>query len=358
MRKRFAGLLVCMLVAGSMPVLAADGTGKGFVFANTKGLLIGDFYSETVTTSKVSPIAAPVNPALENDTDKRDVHGIGTDDTEKPTDNRGQAQSPVPAPADYDNVAMGDNMLQASVDGSKMTFYLESTGSASDGYELKYISFTPEGEPRYCVYLRIPLGAAAGSYSSGEGYFSIATSYNEEKAQWGSLYKALYDGKGEEGKHGSSSFTGNWGSYRLTLDQDMGWEEKEISGTLTAVMDGFSSATTGKTISVDDGVFRAVKGETHKMVQDWQNGSLAGSHGGWTDPYAGTNKQEKKVCGKCGGNGKVICSYCNGAGTLLQRKEGIDLGSGSTGYTVEVDCRTCDGGYIKCSRCGGSGYEY
>ncbi len=358
MGKKFVGLLACVLLVGSMPVLAADVTGNGFVFANTKGLLIGDFYSETQTALKPSLPAPLENPALGNDTARGDEQGIGTDDTKQSTGNGGQPQLPAPAPTDYDNVEMGDNMLQATVDGTKMTFYLESAGSASDGYELGYTSFTPEGAPRYHIYLRIPLGAAAGSYSSGEGYFSISTSYNEEKAQWGSSYKALYDGKGEEGKHGSSSFTGNWGSYRLTLDQDMGWEEKEISGTLTAVMDGFSSATKGKTISVDDGVFRAVKGETHEIVQDWQAGSLAGSSGGWTDPYAGTDKQEKRSCGKCGGNGRVICSYCNGVGTLLQRKEGIDLGSGSTGYTVEVDCRACDGGYIQCSRCGGSGYEY
>lgn len=371
MRKELAGLLVCIFLAGSMPVLAASGTENRFVFANTNGLLIGDFYSETVTDSEIS---APVSQKTELEREQeikemqdkiqkekekiqRIQQGIEANNTEKSIDSGEQAQNLVPAQADYDNVAMGDNMLQTSVDGTKMTFYLESANSASDGYELRYISFTPDGEARYCIYLRIPLGATAGSYSSGDGYFSISTSYNEEKDQWGSSYKAIYDGKGEKGKH-SSTFSGNWGSYSLTLDQDMGWEGKEISGTLSAEMEGFSSSTEGKTVSITDGVFRAVKGETHEVVRDWQSGSLAGSSEGWVDPYAGTDKQEKKVCSKCGGTGKVICSFCDGAGTILQRKEGIDLGSGSTGYTVEVDCGACDGGYNKCSRCGGSGYEY
>lgn len=347
-RKYFAGLLLCLLLAVSMSVRAVEPMSKapetGFIFANTKGLLI---YTDAVPEE---------TSQKRNDT--LDTQGMGKNDTEKTSGNSQAAQIPIPAPADYDNVEMGDNMLQATVDGTKMTFYLESAGAASDGYELSYTSFTPEGEPKYHIYLRIPLGVSAGSYTSGKGYFSINTSYNEEKNQWGSSYKAVYDGKGEEGKHGSSSFSGNWGSYSLTLDQDMGWEGKEISGTLMAKMEGFSTATKGKTVSVDNGVFRAVKGETHQVVQDWQSGSLAGSSGGWVDPYAGTDKQEKKTCSKCGGSGRVICSYCDGAGTLLQRKEGVNLGSGSTGYTVEVDCRACDGGYYKCSRCGGSGYEY
>lgn len=308
MRKKFAGLLVCIFVISSMPVLAAD----------------------------------------------------GTDDMEKSIDNGGQAQNSGTALADYDDVEMGDNMLQALVDGSQMTFYLESAGSASDGYELNYISFTPEGEPKYYMYLRIPLRASSGSYSSGEGYFSISTSYNAEEDQWGSSYKALYDGKGEEGKHGDNNFTGNWGSYRLTLDQDMGWKEKEISGTLTAEMEGCSSETKGNTINIDDGVFRAVKGETHEVVLNWQSGSFAGSSEGWVDPYAGTetDQQEKKICSKCCGSGRLICSYCDGTGTLLQRKEGINLGSGSKRYyTVKVDCVACSNGYFQCTRCGGSGYE-
>lgn len=347
-RKYFAGLFVCLMLEVSMSALAAGSTpksqGTGFIFSNTKGLLI---YTDAVPEE-----------ILQKRNDIEDTQGMGKNDTEKISGNSQAVQIPTPASADYDNVEMGDNMLQASVDGTKMTFYLESAGSASDGYELSYTSFTPEGEPKYHIYLRIPLGAMAGSYTSGKAYFSIDTSYNEEKGQWGSAYKALYDGKGEEGKHGSSSFSGNWGSYRLTLDQDMGWEGKEISGTLTAKMEGFSATTKGKTVSVDGGVFRAVKGETHQVVQDWQSGSLAGSSGGWVDPYAGTDKQEKKTCSKCGGSGRVICSYCDGAGTILQRKEGIDLGSGSTGYTVEVDCAACNNGYIKCSRCGGIGYEY
>lgn len=319
MRKRFAVLLVCILVAGSMPVLAAERSGNGFVFANTKGLMIGDFYSETHTASEPSAPALPVEP-------------------------------PAPALVDYDNVEMGDNMLQASVDGTKMTFYLKSTNAAYDGYELSYISFTPEGKARYNIYLRIPLGATAGSYSNSKGkacYFSVSTRYNEE-GSWGDSYRMVH--------YGSSSK--DIGTYSLTLDSDMGFEYSEGSGSFEAEMEGYSSATEGKSMSITDGVFRYKKGETHEVVQDWQSGSLAGNSGGWVDPYAGTDKQEKKICGKCGGNGRVICSYCDGAGTLLQRKEGVNLGSGSTGYTVEVDCRACDGGYIKCSRCGGSGYEY
>ncbi len=365
MRKRFAVLLVCILVAGSMPVLAADRTGNGFVFANTKGLMIGDFYSETLTASKPSAPAVPVNPALENPsapavpmnpalenkTNMKDVHDIGTDTTEKSTDNREQAQNPAPASTDYDNVEMGDNMLQASVDGTKMTFYLESTNAAYDGYELTYISFTPEGKARYRIYLRIPLRATAGSYSNSKGkacYFSVETRYNEEEGLWGDSYRMVHHGSSVKGI----------GTYSLTLDSDMGFEYSEGSGSFEAEMEGFSTATKGMGMSVTDGVFRYKKGETHQVVQDWQSGSLAGSSGGWVDPYAGTDKQEKKTCSKCGGNGRIICSYCDGAGTLLQRKEGVNLGSGSTGYTVEVDCRACNGGYIKCSRCGGSGYEY
>lgn len=348
-RNYFAGFLICLLSAVPMPVLAdepmPEASGTGFIFSNTKGLL----YTDTLVTF-----------GTDRDTVQEEIPSKETLQEEIPQehDNIEETQTFTPVPADYDNVEMGDNMLQASVDGAKMTFYLESAGSASDGYELRYISFTPEGEPRYCIYLRIPLSAAAGSYSSGKSYFSLSTSYNEETGQWGSSYKALYDGKGKEGEHGSSSFTGNWGFYRLTLDQDMGIEGKEISGTLTAEMDGFSSATSGKTVSVDNGVFRAVKGETHQVVQDWQSGSFTeSSFSGWVDPYAGTEKQEKRVCSKCGGSGRVICSYCDGTGTLLQRKEGINFGSGSTGYTVEVDCAACDNGYAQCWRCGGRGYE-
>lgn len=344
-RKYFAGILICILSAASMPALAAEPmpeTSKtGFIFSNTKGLL----YTDTLVNSEADAVENPGNDTIKKT--GTDTAGAGGDAT----------FHSCPS-IDYDNVEMGDNMMQASVDGTEMTFYLERAGSASDGYELSYISFTPEGAPQYQIYLRIPLNAAAGSYTSGTGYFSISTSYNEENGKWGSSYKALYNGNGKEGVHGSSSFSGNWGSYRLTLDQDMSWEESEISGTLAATMDGFSSATSGKTISIENGVFKAVKGETHQVVQNWQSGSLVDSSSGWVDPYAGTDKQEKKVCSKCGGNGKVICSYCDGAGTILQRKESIDLGSGSTGYTVEVDCAACDNGYIQCSRCGGSGYEY
>lgn len=349
-RKKFTALLIMLVLfmTDSAPVLAAET--EEFLFGNTKGLKIDIRYSEP---AEAFLSTVPVVPSAE-----------GKDENDA-KEEQNTVQSPSPVPADYDNVEMGDNMFQAFVDGVKMTFYLDRAKAASDGYEMHYISFTPEGAERYYFYFRIPFKMTAGSYSSGKSYFSISTSYNKETGKWDNSYKAIYDGNRQSGER-KSTYSGNWGSYTLTLDQKTGFEEEKISGTLSAEMEGYSSSTKGMTISVTNGVFRAAKGETHQMVQDWKAGTLAGSSASqrdpveepdvWTDPYGGTEKEEKKVCSKCGGNGRIICSICNGSGTLLQRKEGIDLGSGSTGYTVEVDC-ACDNGYYRCSWCGGSGYE-
>ena len=250
-----------------------------------------------------------------------------------------------------------ENTFRATVDGTEMTFYLEKTNVASDGYELNFISFTQEGKEKYKLYFRIPSKTEAGSYSNGKFYFDIYTSYNKDTGKWGNAYKAVYDGKGQPGVH-KSKFSGNWGSYTLTLDQYIGGETKEISGTLTAVLEGYSSSTDQKKISIDNGVFEADWGEVHEKVQQWKNGTLTDNSQSWTDPYAGTGKQEKVACRKCGGTGKKICGSCDGAGTLLRRGNSVDLGSGSTGYTYEVDCPACNGGYISCSWCGGKGYEY
>ncbi len=269
--------------------------------------------------------------------------------TESAISNPASAETNPPAEADYDDVEMGDNMLQAAVDGEKMTFYLERENTSSDGYELSYISFTPEGEANYKIYLRIPLRTKAGTYSGSSGkacYFSLSTRYNEEKGKWGDSYKMVH--------YGSSS-SKDIGTYSFTLDSDIGFEYSEGSGSFEAEMEGSSSSTEGKSVSISDGVFRFAKGDAHELVQAWQDGSLSRETGTWIDPYQGTDKKEKKLCTKCGGTGKVICSVCDGEGTLVRRKDSVDLGSGSTGYTETVKC-ACNNGYYDCSRCGGDGY--
>lgn len=269
--------------------------------------------------------------------------------TESAVTNPASTDTNSPAEADYDDVEMGDNMLQATVDGEKMTFYLERENTSSDGYELSYISFTPEGEANYKIYLRIPLRTKAGSYSGSSGkacYFSLSTRYNEEKGTWEDFYKMVH--------YGSSSST-DIGTYSFTLDSDIGFEYSEGSGSFEAEMEGSSSSTEGKSVSISDGVFRFAKGDAHEIVQAWQDGSLSSEAGTWIDPYRGTDKKEKKLCAKCGGTGKVICSVCDGEGTLVRRKDSVDLGSGSTGYTETVKC-ACNNGYYDCSRCGGDGY--
>ncbi len=258
---------------------------------------------------------------------------------------------------DDDNIVeMGEKMLKATVDGEEVYFYQEMAQNASDGFELRYVSFTQDGEPQYSMYLRIPLTVKAGSYSnSGAGndfaeacYFSISTRYNPEGGTWGDSYRMV---------HYSSSKTEDIGTYSITLDGDIDWNIEEGSGTFEAEMIGFSSATEGKSVSVTNGSFYYTRRDAHSVVQAWQGGGAGQDSEAWTDPYSDIDKREKTTCTVCGGTGKTICTYCEGAGTLIQRKEGIDLGSGGKSYTVEVKCG-CNNGFYKCWRCSGKGYVY
>ena len=59
-------------------------------------------------------------------------------------------------------------------------------------------------------------------------------------------------------------------------------------------------------------------------------------------------------CNRCFGSGK--CQECNGTGRITIRKEGINLGGGSSYYNSYQRCPLCDGDR-DCIYCNGTGYR-
>lgn len=243
-----------------------------------------------------------------------------------------------------------ENMLTAAVDGEEMVFYLSKAKSASDGYESSYISFTEEGEPQYYMYLRIPLGAKAGTYSGKTGldacYFSLSTKYHPETGKWGDSYKMVHYG---------SSGTADIGTYTLTIDHDLSWDNEEGCGNFEAEMEGCSQSTEGQAVCVTEGKFHYIREEVHPVVQAWQDGSLDSTTPGWTDPYqnsdaglsggtsssSGSDTGIDDTCRTCGGTG--WCKKCLGFGVIIN----------SYDYKL-YDCPRCQGSG-ECAVCYGTG---
>jgi hypothetical protein len=65
-----------------------------------------------------------------------------------------------------------------------------------------------------------------------------------------------------------------------------------------------------------------------------------------THPASALDGKRYVTCWNCHGDGKVTCSWCNGAGRIYQ---------GNGRYKP---CSTCSGaGKVKCSSCGGTGVK-
>lgn len=64
-----------------------------------------------------------------------------------------------------------------------------------------------------------------------------------------------------------------------------------------------------------------------------------------------------KRCTKCGGDGEVSCSNCNGKGYKTKTVSSPNYsGKGKTSKTVKENCYRCHGsGDVDCSKCGGDG---
>lgn len=84
-----------------------------------------------------------------------------------------------------------------------------------------------------------------------------------------------------------------------------------------------------------------------------------------------TTKTVKKICIKCGGDGKILCSACGGDGCKKvdcpdcsgpEKPDTVKACCCTTcnGYGVLTEtCKACGGdGKILCSACGGDGYNW
>lgn len=240
-----------------------------------------------------------------------------------------------------EDVLLEENMLIATVDGEEMIFYFSGTTTASDGYELRFISFTEEGEAQNRIYLRIPLNSKAGTYSSASGfakgcYFSLSTRYQSDTKLWGDSYNMVH--------YDSSSSKDDIGTYKITLDDEPGsGGPDEVTGSFEAELEGSGSNTKGKTIEITDAEFWYVKDEVHPVVEEWKNGGVVSSVSGWRDPHPSPkdNADKPLTCPSCGGTGQ--CSICGGDGLRVNKR-----------LNKVFDCDVC---YRtgKCQGCNGIG---
>lgn len=53
------------------------------------------------------------------------------------------------------------------------------------------------------------------------------------------------------------------GTYTLTVDHDLSWDNEEGSGSFEAEMEGCSRNTEGNAVCVTDGKFHYIRGEVH-----------------------------------------------------------------------------------------------
>ena len=64
------------------------------------------------------------------------------------------------------------------------------------------------------------------------------------------------------------------------------------------------------------------------------------------------------MCQKCGGNGTVICSECNGTGYKKRESAGLIDDVAQVAHDLAFgpdECDECDNGKVDCGCCGGSG---
>lgn len=63
-------------------------------------------------------------------------------------------------------------------------------------------------------------------------------------------------------------------------------------------------------------------------------------------------------CANCDGKGGYDCNLCEDGILYYEKKRSIDIGGGSSEYTVPVRCGACQNGRVRCGECDGAGWYW
>ena len=264
-----------------------------------------------------------------------------------------QSSGDLPIFAEYANSTQ--NILRATIDGERITFYLASLGlELSDSIaRAAYLAYYPNGAARSIFCIELPKDIDSGTKvmdSSKDVYtFSYFNSLNDELEWVTPAYQLV------RGEISNADYHANYGSFCLVANDCDG---SHFSGTLDCTLTSFTY-TSGDyhydgsdTIEIKDVEFDFTEGSVHPVLNELgisKEGKSTGSSG-----TSGSQQSDDQSCSYCYGLGWRECGVCGSFGMC-----GVCDGFGHfTRYTSKgmeyKDCSACRG-TGQCSNCGYSG---
>ncbi|MBQ8639648.1 MAG: hypothetical protein IJ468_10820 [Lachnospiraceae bacterium] len=235
-----------------------------------------------------------------------------------------------------------ENAMTAVVNGESCTFELVKAQMNSNGKQMNVIfeAYNPRGNRMHQIELVLDENLAPGQYFASDNYDNgVCIWVNDQN----------YQARGPK-----PPYFGSKGSFTFSLtERSSDWSE--YRGTFSASAVGVDG-TTG-TVTIEDASFHFTFpfAGSSSGGSSYSSGSSSYSSGGsyssgfdWDDDSGSSGT----TCYSCSGTGR--CQDCGGTGKRETQKESINLGSGSSKYTVTQACYTCSGSR-KCIWCKGDG---
>ncbi len=229
--------------------------------------------------------------------------------------------------AEPEEIAMGENMMIAEINGERMVFYLEHTYSFDLFFDADYVAYNPRGERLHSFVITIDKDwEKPGTYTSAE----VSDTYCDSE------FLLTNPGGSATDYYIARNFTRKLGDFTYEItDRDETWTHYQGNFDAILVRDSnYSGANKNEEVTVS-GEFDFTLGEVHEMVAEMKEKRPFGQASDVSESQQTVVPDTGNSGGAKGGYTAQFCSYCNGTG----------------------ECNYC-GGLGDCERCFGEGYNY